>query len=70
MKIFGRFVGKFRLEILRCCSESVLMKVSYMHIHREDYVMRFKKNSLCRAVPEIYGKALKVKLRIKLHFHR
>ena len=39
-QIFDRFVGEVCLEILRCCSESISMKV-YFYIHYEDYVKRF-----------------------------
>ena len=46
-QIFDRFVGQVCLEILRCCSESISMKVSDIIIQLlyEDDVMRFLKNS-------------------------
>ena len=43
---FCRFVGYVSLEISRCCSKSILMKVTDVVIYNEDYAMRFKKNSV------------------------
>ena len=48
MYVETRIFGQVSLEISRCCSESMLTDESFRHSykHHEDYVMRFKKNSV------------------------
>ena len=46
MQIFDRFVGQVCLEIVRCCSESISMKVSdltiYIFTPYEDCLLKTK----------------------------
>ena len=55
-QIFDRFVGLVCLEISRCYSESILMKVSDILI----YITKIMLKKFVRVVSEIYKKALKV----------
>ena len=60
-RIFDRFVGQVSLEISRCCSKSILMKVSDTII----YIMKIMRRDLkkfVRVVSEIYKKVLKVQI--------